>query len=49
MTTATTCEMCGERQGRPSCVDDNYETYLCGPCRKALTAAGEKVEVMDLD
>lgn len=46
--TTDTCEMCMTRPGRPSCVDDNYETYLCGPCRKALKASGEKVEVMDI-
>lgn len=42
------CESCWERPGKPVCVDDNVETYLCGPCRKALKAAGHDVEILDL-
>ena len=42
-----TCESCGKRKGKPVCIDDNMETYLCGPCRKALEAEGMKVEVFD--
>jgi len=43
-----TCESCWKRDGKPSCIDDNMECYLCGPCRKALTEQGHAVEVMDL-
>lgn len=44
------CDCCGGVRGiRPVCVDDNYETYLCTACRRMLTAAGEKVEVMNRD
>lgn len=41
-----TCEMCGTRKGAPTCIDDNYETYICRPCRTALKKSGEKIEVM---
>lgn len=43
-----TCECCWKRTGKPVCIDDNMETYLCGPCRKAVAAEGMTVEVMDL-
>jgi hypothetical protein len=43
-----TCESCWQRPGKPVCVDDDMETYLCGPCRKAVAAQGMTVEVMDL-
>ena len=44
-----TCESCWTRTGKPVCIDDNMETYLCGPCRKAVAAQGMTVEIMDLD
>ena len=42
------CESCYERAGKPVCVDDDMETYLCGPCRRSLKAIGMTVEVLDL-
>lgn len=43
-----TCESCFARKGKPVCIDDNMETYLCGPCRKALRDYGMTVELLDL-
>jgi hypothetical protein len=42
------CESCYTRQGQPSLFEGDAECYLCGPCRKALAAAGHAVERMDL-
>jgi len=43
-----TCESCWSRAGKPVCVDDDMETYMCGPCRKALAQSGFSIVVMDL-
>jgi hypothetical protein len=42
------CESCFKRVGKPTLFENDAECYLCGPCRKALAAAGHAVEVMAL-
>lgn len=46
--THDTCDCCLTRRGRPVCVDENFETYLCNACIRDLRAIGEEVELLEV-